>query len=84
MYHELVFNICMQVFRHRLEEATGLKVNNFGPVFPVDFTAKSIELELADPPTGWRVFCLAHPAVSFTCQDSVATCTSHWLLSARL
>ena len=55
---------CIQEFCSRLEAATGQKVAKFGPVFPVEFTDDRIDLVLPDTPAGWRLICLAHPAVS--------------------
>ena len=57
----------MQVFRLKLTEMTGqtFEGEDIGPTFVVNFAADSIELELPDPPIGWKVSCLTHPAVSY-------------------
>ena len=56
--------IIIQAFRKRLEEVTMQKTSKTGPPFPVEFSADNIELEIPEPPSGWRMFCLSHPAVS--------------------
>ena len=54
----------VQEFQEFVEATIRQKITEVGSLFPVEFTAYTIKLNLPDSPTGWNLTCPSYPAVS--------------------